>query len=287
MRSIHRATSPESLRARIEAWRAEGLRIGFVPTMGALHDGHLSLVRTALGRADRVVASIFVNPTQFGPGEDFERYPRRVDEDCGRLAEEGCDLVFLPEVEHIYPEGASTFVEVEGPSSGFEADQRSGHFRGVATVVAALFQLVRPDIAVFGQKDAQQLAVVRKLVRDLQFPLEIVGAPIVRESDGLALSSRNIYLDPGERVGARVLSRSLGVARRLVEGGERRADVIRGAVEAELSAEPLGTTDYVGVVDADSFQPIERLAGRVVIPVAYRLGTTRLLDNLLLELPSD
>ncbi|MEO1088731.1 MAG: pantoate--beta-alanine ligase, partial [Acidobacteriota bacterium] len=230
--------------------------------------------------------SIFVNPTQFGPGEDFERYPRRVDEDCGRLAEEGCDLIFLPEVEHIYPEGASTFVEVEGPSSGFEADQRPGHFKGVATVVATLFQMVRPDVAVFGQKDAQQLAVVRKLVRDLHFRVEVVGAPIAREPDGLALSSRNIYLNPEERAAARVLHRSLEGARRLAADGERRADVIRRTVEAELAAEPLGATDYVGVVDADSFHPVDRLAGRVVIPIAYRLGRTRLLDNLLLDLPA-
>ncbi|MEM1179458.1 MAG: pantoate--beta-alanine ligase [Acidobacteriota bacterium] len=284
--SIQRAESPAALRARVSQWRKEGLRVGFVPTMGALHEGHLSLVRAAHEHADRVVASIFVNPTQFGPGEDYGRYPRQVDEDCGRLAEEGCDLIFLPEVEHIYPAGASTAVEVEGPSSGFEADQRPGHFRGVATVVAALFHLVRPDVAVFGEKDAQQLAVVRKMVRDLHFPIEVVGAPIVREPDGLALSSRNVYLSAEERVAAQVLSRSLEGARRAVAEGERDAAEIRRMVGAELAAEPLGMTDYVGVVDADTFQPIERLdaSGQVVIPIAYRLGHTRLLDNLRLEM---
>ena len=282
--SLQRAESIDALRERLAAWRSEGLRIGFVPTMGALHEGHLSLVREAHQRADRVVASIFVNPTQFGPGEDFERYPRTVDEDCARLAEEGCDLVFLPPVEAIYPPGASTFVEVEGPSSGFEADERPGHFRGVATVVATLFQLVRPDVAIFGQKDAQQLAVIRKLARDLHFDIEIVGAPIVREKDGLALSSRNVFLNTEERRAARVLSRSLEIARGLIEVGERDAETVRRAITEVLDAGALGTTDYVGIVDADTFQPLERLAGRVVVPIAYRLGSVRLLDNLHVEI---
>lgn len=282
--SLQRADSPESLRARLATWRAEGLRVGFVPTMGALHEGHLSLIRKAHGHADRVVASIFVNPTQFGPGEDFKRYPRQIDEDCGRLAEEGCDLIFLPGVEHIYPPGASTFVDVEGPSVGFEAQERPGHFRGVATVVAALFNLVRPDIAVFGQKDAQQLAVVRKLVRDLHFEIDVIGAPIVREADGLALSSRNVYLDPDQRRAAVVVSRALGSARELVEGGERDAVTVGRRVEEMLASEALGSTDYVGVVDADTFEPVERLKGRIVVPVAYRVGRTRLLDNLLLDI---
>ena len=281
--SLQRAESIDALRERLATWRSEGLRIGFVPTMGALHEGHLSLVREAHRRADRVVASIFVNPTQFGPGEDFDRYPRTVDEDCTRLAEEGCDLVFLPPVEAIYPPGASTFVEVEGPSSGFEADERPGHFRGVATVVATLFQLVRPDVAIFGQKDAQQLAVIRKLVRDLHFDIEIVGAPIVREKDGLALSSRNVFLNTEERRAARVLSRSLELARGLIEGGERDVEAVRHAIEEVLDAEALGATDYVGIVDADTFQPLERLAGSVVVPIAYRLGPVRLLDNLYIE----
>lgn len=281
--SLQRTDSNSELRARLATWQAEGLRIGFVPTMGALHEGHLSLVREALSKADRVVASIFVNPTQFGPDEDFDRYPRQVDEDCGRLAEEGCDLVFLPAVEDIYPPGASTFVQVEGPSSGFEAKERPGHFRGVATVVTALFQLVGPHVAIFGQKDAQQLAVIRKLVRDLHLGVEIVGAPIVREADGLALSSRNVYLAPDERRAARVLSRSLETARQLIEGGERDAAAVRLAVEAMLDGEPLGTTDYVGIVDADSFQPLDTLHGRVVVPIAYRLGPVRLLDNLFIE----
>ena len=277
----------EALRSRVARWRRAGLRIGFVPTMGALHEGHLSLVRRATESSDRVVASVFVNPTQFGPHEDFESYPRDPVHDAELLASAGCSLLFLPEVETIYPPGHGTFVEVEGPSRGYEGTERPGHFRGVATVVSQLLNLVQPDLAVFGEKDAQQLAVVRRLVRDLHLPVEIVGAPIVRESDGLAMSSRNIYLSEDQRRAAQSLSRALGEAKGLIEEGERRVDVILRRAQETLDAEPLGDVDYLACVGAESFRPLEVLEGKCVVVVAVRFGTTRLLDNVHLDLRAD
>ncbi|HEX5760398.1 MAG TPA: pantoate--beta-alanine ligase [Thermoanaerobaculia bacterium] len=275
---------PVALRRAVDAFRREGHRVGFVPTMGALHEGHLSLVRLARRHAARVVASVFVNPAQFGPGEDFARYPRAPESDAALLAGAGCDLLFLPDVETVYPPGHSTFVEPGGPAEGLEGAHRPGHFRGVATVVAALFNLVRPDVAVFGEKDAQQLAVVRRLARDLHFPLEVVPAATVREPDGLALSSRNAYLSPEERRAAPVLFRALEMARRVIEAGERRGDAVRAALRAALGAEPLARVDYAEVVDAESFRPLDILAGRIVLPLAVRIGGTRLIDNLQLAL---
>jgi pantoate--beta-alanine ligase len=271
------------LRRWVAARRARGLRIGFVPTMGALHEGHLSLVRRAAELTDAVVASVFVNPAQFGPDEDYNRYPRDPDGDAALLAGAGCHLLVLPEVETLYPPGGSTWVDVEGPSRGFEADQRPGHFRGVATVVLKLFHLVTPDVAVFGRKDAQQLAVVRTMVRDLHLPVEVVGAPIVREPDGLAMSSRNAYLTPEDRQAAGVLHRALGAAVAAFDGGERRSDELRRWVEEELATEPRGQVDYVAVVDADTFEPVDRVKGPTVVATAVRFGETRLLDNVLLE----
>lgn len=288
--SLKRAVSPEDLRRQVAEWRAEGRRIAFVPTMGALHAGHLSLVERALSGADRVVASIFVNPTQFGPHEDFESYPRSVDDDCRKLEQAGCHLAFLPEIETLYPEKSCTWIEVEEPSKDFEGDERPGHFRGVATVVLKLFNLVQPDVAIFGQKDAQQLAVIRQMTRDLLLPIEIVGAPIVREADGLALSSRNVYLDPEQRRAARVLSRSLNKARQALESGERDVDRLRATVQLELDTEPLGRTDYVAVVNGDTFQPLDRLddfQGNLVVAIVFRLGETRLLDNLQVDLNAE
>jgi pantoate--beta-alanine ligase len=236
-----------------------------------------------------VVASVFVNPTQFGPGEDFDSYPRSPERDGEMLAAAGCHLLFLPDVETIYPrfgqaDGGSTFVEVEGPSQGFEGAERPGHFRGVATVVLKLFQLVQPHVAVFGEKDAQQLAVVRRMVQDLHLPVEIVGAPIVREDDGLAMSSRNVYLSSEQRRAASVLYRSLEAARQMIEAGERAADAIRRQVATVIEAEPLGELDYVAVVDQDGFRRVDVLAPRSVIAIAVRFGKTRLLDNLHIEL---
>ncbi|HEV8238639.1 MAG TPA: pantoate--beta-alanine ligase [Thermoanaerobaculia bacterium] len=274
------------LRRIVANWRREGALVGFVPTMGALHAGHLSLVRIARERADRVVASVFVNPTQFGPHEDLARYPRTPERDAALLAEAGCHLLFLPAVETIYPPGFATFVEPGGAARGLESDLRPGHFRGVATVVMQLFHLVHPDLAVFGEKDAQQLAVVRQLVRDLHLPVEIVAGPTVREADGLAMSSRNAYLDAEQRRAAAVLHRALGDAESLIAGGERRAAAVCERLRATLAAEPRVTIDYVAAVDADTFQPLETLSGTVVLPIAVRLGGTRLIDNLRLRVTS-
>ncbi|MEL7060004.1 MAG: pantoate--beta-alanine ligase [Acidobacteriota bacterium] len=277
---------PADLRARIATWRRAGLRIGFVPTMGALHAGHLSLIARARARTDRVVASVFVNPTQFGAGEDFDSYPRDLAGDRGKLRAAGCDLVFAPERSTMYPPGETMRIDPAGvagvpsPADGFEATERPGHFAGVATVVAKLFHLVAPDVAVFGEKDAQQLAVIRRLVRDLHLPVDIVAAPIVREEDGLAMSSRNVYLDPAQRRAAAVLSRALRAAASQIDQGTREAEAILGALRATLATEPSGRVDYVALVDASSFQPVERIEGDCVLPIAVRFGATRLLDNL-------
>jgi pantoate--beta-alanine ligase len=274
------ARTPSDLRRHVGAWRAAGERIGFVPTMGALHEGHLSLVRLAREHAERVVASVFVNPAQFGPGEDFNRYPRQPEKDAALLAGAGCELLFLPDAETIYPPGHATFVVPGGAAEGLEETFRPGHFRGVATVVCILFNLVRPDVAVFGEKDAQQLAVVRQMVRDLHLPVEIVPGPTVREADGLAMSSRNAYLSPDERRAAAALHRALRAAEEAVAAGERRGDAVRRRMQEVLAAEPLARTEYAEVVDAETFQPVATLAGRLVLPLAVRIGGTRLIDNL-------
>lgn len=267
------------LRQAVDAWRRDGEKVAFVPTMGALHEGHLSLVRLARERADRVVASVFVNPTQFGPNEDFSRYPRQPEKDAAMLEGAGCDLLFLPDVETIYPPGNATFVEPAGAAEGLEGACRPGHFRGVATVVCALFNLVRADVAVFGEKDAQQLAVIRQMVRDLHLPVEIVPGPTVREADGLAMSSRNAYLKPDERRAATVLYRSLKAAEEAIAAGERSGDEIRRLLLSILNSEPLARVEYAEVVDAETFQQVEVLRGRLVLPLAVRIGGTRLIDN--------
>lgn len=283
--SLLRAGNAVALRHQLGLWRQAGEKIAFVPTMGALHAGHLALVTRGRQLADRVVASIFVNPAQFGPNEDFSRYPRPLERDCEQLAAAGCDLVYLPEVAEIYPPGSDTWVSVEGPSQGLEGDSRPGHFRGVATVVAKLFHLVAPDLAIFGEKDAQQLAVISRMVRDLCFPVEIVPHPIVREADGLALSSRNVYLSPDERRDALVLVSSLRAAQAAIAAGERRAQQLIRLVREELSR--AGETDYVDLVDAESFAPIDVLDRRAVLPIVVRFGKTRLLDNLQIEIGAD
>jgi len=274
------ARTERELRHAVAKWRGEGERIGFVPTMGALHDGHLSLLEIARRHASRIVVSIFVNPTQFDVASDLERYPRTPEADAARLAEAGCDLLFLPDVATIYPPGSSTRVRVDGPARGFEGDERPGHFEGVATVVAALFGLVRPDVAVFGEKDAQQLAVVRALARDLHLGVEIVGGPIVRDPDGLAMSSRNVFLAADERRAATALPRALERARAAIEAGERSATALVALVRETVAAEPAVDLQYADVVGADSFLPVDPVAGDVVLPVAARVGSVRLLDNL-------
>ncbi|HEX2644495.1 MAG TPA: pantoate--beta-alanine ligase [Thermoanaerobaculia bacterium] len=283
-----RIREEKDLRREISRWRAAGERIGFVPTMGALHAGHLSLIRLARERAGagRVVSSVFVNPTQFGPNEDFARYPRQLEEDARLLEGAGCDLLFQPEVTTVYPEGHAAFVDLGGPAEGLEGACRPGHFRGVATVVCGLLNLVQPDVAVFGEKDAQQLAVVRRLVRDLHLPVEIVPGPTVREADGLAKSSRNVYLSPAERQAAGVLYRALQAARQAIEAGERRGDEIRRRMREVLESEPLARVEYAEAVDAGTFQPVEHLTGRIVLPMAVRIGGTRLIDNFHLDVGS-
>ncbi len=256
--------------------------VGFVPTMGYLHEGHLSLVRAAGRDNPNVVVSIFVNPTQFGPGEDFERYPRDEERDLSLLHGEQVDVVFMPSVEEMYPEGASTFVEVEGITDVLEGAHRPGHFRGVTTIVAKLFNIVQPARAYFGQKDAQQLAVVRKMMRDLRRDIEIVGLPIVREPDGLALSSRNAYLSPEERQAALVLSRALSKAEQLFAAGERNAEALRAAMRELIGAEPLARVDYVSVADPETLRELDRVKSGALVSLAARIGNTRLIDNVTL-----
>lgn len=250
--------------------------------MGALHEGHLSLVRRARQECATVVVSIFVNPAQFGPGEDFASYPRDPLHDLELLGREGVDLVFLPAVEEVYPPGFDTAVVVGGVAEPLEGAARPGHFRGVATVVAKLFNVVQPDRAYFGQKDAQQVAVIRKMVADLAFPLEIVGLPIVRETDGLALSSRNVYLSADERQAARVLRRSLQAAERLFARGERHAPIIQAEVLAVLSEEPLAHPEYVSVADPVTLQELSTIQAQALVSMAVRVGKTRLIDNAVL-----
>src|SRR5579863_1088001 len=276
---MHCLRDAAAMRHELEQWRRRGDTVGLVPTMGALHRGHLSLVELARGRARRVVASVFVNPTQFGPGEDFNLYPRQLGTDAALLESAGCDLLFAPDVEALYPPRHSTFVDPGGPAAGLEGEKRPGHFRGVATVVCALFHLVRPEVAVFGEKDAQQLAVVRRMVRDLHFEVEILPGPTVREEDGLAMSSRNAYLSAVERRAAAVLHRALAAAAAAIAGGERRAGEVRRLLRQVVEAEPLARLEYTEVVDAESFQPVTVIAGRVVLPVAAYIGRTRLIDN--------
>lgn len=277
------ARTIDACRAAVAAERRKVARIGFVPTMGALHEGHLSLVDRARGVAESVVVSVFVNPTQFGAGEDFERYPRDLDRDVRMAEERGAAIVFAPEVAEMYPEPFLTTVTMRGITDGFEGAHRPGHFDGVLTVVAKLLHIVQPDVAVFGQKDAQQLAAVRRMVADLDFPVEIVAGPIVREPDGLALSSRNAFLTAGDRREALALRAALGQAEALAERGVDDVDRLVEAMRDELARHPALAVDYVALVDRDSFQPLERLTEPAVAAVAARVGKTRLIDNVVLD----
>lgn len=276
---------PETRRAVREA-RGLGRSIGLVPTMGALHEGHASLFRLARQDCGFVVVSIFVNPTQFGPNEDFGRYPRTLDSDMQVCSAENVDLVFVPEPSTIFPEGYRTYVEVVQLGDHLCGPSRPGHFRGVATVVLKLLNIVQPDRAYFGQKDAQQARIVRQLVHDLNVPAEIVVGPTVREADGLALSSRNRYLGPTERKQAAALFESLTAIRRRVEGGERDATVLRTILADRLRAIPAATVDYAEIVDAETFSPCDRLTRPALAAVAVRLGGTRLIDNIELPVPT-
>jgi pantoate--beta-alanine ligase len=277
------ATTVEAVRVAVADARKHGLRIGLVPTMGALHPGHISLIEAARRETGFVVATIFVNPTQFGPNEDLSRYPRPLDRDLEMCGKAGVDLVFVPEVPTIYPPGFSTYVEVEGLQCLWEGASRPGHFRGVATVVLKLFNIVGADVAYFGQKDAQQARIIQQMVRDLDVPIRIQVCPIIREPDGLALSSRNVYLDPEQRKNAVALSQALHEAKAKIEAGERSAGVILQGMAARIEATPGAKLDYAAVVDAITLQSVDSLKGEILLALAVRFGATRLIDNVLLR----
>jgi pantoate--beta-alanine ligase len=265
------------------AFRTQGRRLGLVPTMGALHEGHLSLVRAARAKTDAVAVSIFVNPTQFGPNEDFTKYPRNFERDCELLEREGVAVVFAPSAEEMYGKGSATWVEVEGLSDRLCGKSRPGHFRGVATVVAKLFQIIQPDAAFFGQKDAAQVAIIRRMVRDLNIPVGIEVCPIVRDPDGLALSSRNAYLTPEERKSALALYRALKRVETVFDSGERDTVALISAATTELSGERGVRLDYFEIVDTDTLEPQPTINRKALVAVAGLVGKTRLIDNILLE----
>ena len=276
------ATIPEARAASRDA-RANRRRLGLVPTMGALHEGHLSLVRAAKAQCDAVAVSIFVNPTQFGPTEDLSKYPRQFDRDRQLLEKEGIDILFAPSVDEIYPDGAATWVLVEGLSERLDGRSRPGHFRGVTTIVTKLFHIIEPETAFFGQKDAAQLAVIRRMVRDLNFRIEIVACPIVREPDGLAMSSRNAYLNREERGRALVLQRSLQQVQQEFQAGERIAAKLISAAREVFAREPQVALDYFEIVDPDTLDPVEAISQKTLVAVAAYVGSTRLIDNIVLN----
>ena len=280
------ATTIESARAVTRAVHRENQRVALVPTMGALHEGHLSLVRMAKAQSDFVAVSVFVNPLQFGPTEDLARYPRNFERDRDLLEEEGVDLIFAPTVTEMYPTPAITYVHVEGLSERLDGQSRPGHFRGVTTVVSKLFHIVEPDVAVFGQKDAAQVAIIRRMVRDLDMPVEIVVGPIVREPDGLAMSSRNAYLGPTQRKHALVLSRALQQVQGSFARGERSAAKLVAAGRKILDEVPDVRLDYLSVVDPESLERVEQVANGSMVAVAAYVGATRLIDNVVLRSPT-
>jgi pantoate--beta-alanine ligase len=276
-------TTVAGVRARREEIARRGLRLAFVPTMGALHDGHLALVRRARELADEVWASVFVNPTQFAPGEDFEAYPRDLEGDRQRLEDEGVALLFAPATREIYRQPALVTIDLPELTAPLCGAHRPGHFAGVALVVAKLFNIVQPHVAVFGAKDYQQATVIRRLVEDLSFPVTIEVVPTVRESDGLAMSSRNAYLSPEERRAATVLQRALQAGGAALAAGERRGDALQNLLAAEVAREPLARLQYAAAVDPVTLRPLERVAGKVLLALAVFVGTTRLIDNLVAE----
>jgi pantoate--beta-alanine ligase len=276
-------TTANALRQALAASRTAGKTIGLVPTMGALHAGHASLLKAARAETGFVTASIFVNPIQFGPAEDLARYPQPLNQDLELCGQEGVDLVFAPDVTTMYSPGFCTYVEVQGLSDGLCGRSRPGHFRGVTTVVLKLFNLVQPDVTYFGQKDAQQARVIQQMVDDLDLPLRLRICPIVREPDGLALSSRNRYLDPGQRRHATVLFRTLQEARALIDGGERDAARVRQQLVGLIAATPGAVLDYVDIVDAITLKPVHSLQGELLVAIAVKFGTTRLIDNIQLS----
>ena len=267
------------VREHVRAWRNEGLSVGLVPTMGFLHEGHRSLIERAVAENDRVVVSVFINPIQFAPNEDLESYPRDIEADRALCTDAGAAMIFNPEPAEMYPQGFCTAVDMNGLKFELCGKSRPIHFSGVCTVVTKLFNIVGPDRAYFGQKDAQQLAIIRRMVRDLNMPLEVVGCPIVREEDGLAKSSRNTYLNEQERAAALILSKTIFLGQKLVDEGERDAKKLIAAMEANIATEPLARIEYVDVVDAENIERIDRLEGDVLVAMAVYIGKTRLIDN--------
>ena len=273
----------KDVRERVNAWKREELTIGFVPTMGYLHEGHKSLMEAARANNDKVVVSVFVNPMQFGPNEDLESYPRDFEKDSALCESVGVDLIFHPEPEEMYADGFCSYVDMNGLTTELCGKSRPIHFRGVQTVVLKLFNIVKPDTAYFGQKDAQQLAVIKRMVKDLNVDTEIVGCPIVREADGLAKSSRHTYLNPDERKAALILSRSLKLGRELIENGETDSKAVIKAITDSINTEPLAKIDYVDVVDFDTITPVDKIGKSVLVAIAVYIGKTRLIDNFIIE----
>lgn len=274
------AETVKEVREQVKEWKRQGLSVGLVPTMGFLHEGHASLVDQAVSKCDKVVASDFVNPTQFGPNEDLATYPRDFEHDCKLLEEHGCDMVFHPAVSEMYAPDAATYVEIlnEMPKQ-LCGKSRPIHFRGVCTVVSKLFNIVTPDKAFFGQKDAQQLSIIRKMVRDMSYDIEVVGCPIIREPDGLAKSSRNTYLNPEERQAALILSQAIALGQQMAADGEKDAGAIVKAMKEKISTEPMAVIDYVEAVDLDTLEAVEQMEGNVLVAMAVYIGKTRLIDN--------
>lgn len=273
----------DELRKQIKEWKKAGLTVGLCPTMGYLHEGHASLMDAARAGNDKVVASVFVNPIQFGPNEDLATYPRDFEHDCRLLEAHGVDLVFHPEPSEMYAPDFTTFVDMNELSETLCGKTRPIHFRGVCTVIAKLLNTVTPDRIYFGQKDAQQLAIIRRMVRDMSYGIEIVGCPIVREEDGLAKSSRNTYLSPEERQAALILSKSIFLGQKMVEEGETDANKIVAAMTANIQTEPLARIDYVSAVDGVTMMPVDQIQGTVLVAMAVYIGKTRLIDNFIVE----
>lgn len=276
MKLVH---TVNEVREQVKEWRKEGLSVGLVPTMGFLHEGHQSLIAASVRENDRTVVSVFVNPTQFGPNEDFEAYPRDINKDMALCEETGADLIFNPEPEEMYPDGFCTYTNITGMSDTLCGKSRPTHFKGVCTVVSKLFNIVCPDRAYFGEKDAQQLAIIKRMVRDMNIPVEIKGCPIVREADGLAKSSRNTYLNEKEREAALILSKAVFAGRDMIKAGERDAHKVVGAMIEIINSEPLAVIDYVEMVDMDTMKSINVVEGHILCAIAVKIGKTRLIDN--------
>lgn len=273
----------KDVREQINKWKRQGLSIGYVPTMGYLHEGHRSLIEAARANNDKVVVSIFVNPMQFAPSEDLDSYPRDLEKDAKMCNDAGVDLIFHPEPSEMYNDGFCSYVDMNGLTTELCGKTRPTHFRGVQTVVLKFFNILKPDRAYFGQKDAQQLAVIKRMVADLNVDVEIIGCPIIRESDGLAKSSRNTYLNPDERKAALILNKSLKLGRELIESGETDSKAVIKAISDNINTEPLAKIDYVNVVDFSTITPVDKIGKSVLVAIAVYIGKTRLIDNFIIE----